>query len=130
MAEPERGTKRVCQSCPARFYDLGRSPIVCPSCGTVFDLELFSRTRVPGGRGGRLPSPDEDLVTEEAEALGVETDAEELDEEVAAEEDETAVRTEDGQEEDDSLIEDRRNWARTRTCPMSSKAVLDEEEQR
>jgi uncharacterized protein (TIGR02300 family) len=28
-----RGTKRVCQACAARFYDLSRDPIVCPSCG-------------------------------------------------------------------------------------------------
>jgi uncharacterized protein (TIGR02300 family) len=28
-----RGTKRVCHACAARFYDLSREPIVCPSCG-------------------------------------------------------------------------------------------------
>jgi uncharacterized protein (TIGR02300 family) len=28
-----RGTKRVCQACDVRFYDLSRDPIVCPSCG-------------------------------------------------------------------------------------------------
>lgn len=28
-----RGTKRVCQACEVRFYDLARDPIVCPSCG-------------------------------------------------------------------------------------------------
>jgi uncharacterized protein (TIGR02300 family) len=28
-----RGTKRVCQACGTRFYDLSRDPIVCPSCG-------------------------------------------------------------------------------------------------
>jgi uncharacterized protein (TIGR02300 family) len=28
-----RGTKRVCQACATRFYDLARAPIVCPSCG-------------------------------------------------------------------------------------------------
>ncbi len=33
-----RGTKRTCQSdeCGARFYDLNRSPIVCPICGTIY----------------------------------------------------------------------------------------------
>jgi uncharacterized protein (TIGR02300 family) len=35
-----RGTKRTCQSdgCGARFYDLGRSPIVCPICGSLYEL--------------------------------------------------------------------------------------------
>jgi hypothetical protein len=28
-----RGTKRTCLACEVRFYDLGRSPMVCPSCG-------------------------------------------------------------------------------------------------
>ena len=32
MPKPARGIKRVCQSCGTRFYDLGRTPIVCPSC--------------------------------------------------------------------------------------------------
>lgn len=35
-----RGTKRTCQSaeCDARFYDLNRDPIICPICGTVYEL--------------------------------------------------------------------------------------------
>lgn len=31
-----RGTKRTCQACETRFYDLNRSPITCPSCGATF----------------------------------------------------------------------------------------------
>ena len=31
-----RGTKRVCQSCGNKFYDLNRDPIACPICGAVF----------------------------------------------------------------------------------------------
>jgi uncharacterized protein (TIGR02300 family) len=35
-----RGMKRTCQSseCGARFYDLARNPIICPVCGTVYEL--------------------------------------------------------------------------------------------
>jgi len=33
-----RGTKRTCQSCGARFYDLNRDPIVCPVCGAEYRL--------------------------------------------------------------------------------------------
>ncbi len=33
-----RGTKRTCQGCGARFYDLNRDPIVCPVCGAEFKL--------------------------------------------------------------------------------------------
>lgn len=31
-----RGTKRTCQACETRFYDLNRSPITCPSCGAAY----------------------------------------------------------------------------------------------
>jgi uncharacterized protein (TIGR02300 family) len=31
-----RGTKRVCQVCEVRFYDLLREPIVCPSCSAHY----------------------------------------------------------------------------------------------
>ena len=33
-----RGTKRSCQSCNNRFYDLNHDPIVCPLCSTPFVL--------------------------------------------------------------------------------------------
>jgi uncharacterized protein (TIGR02300 family) len=31
-----RGTKRTCQTCEVRFYDLARTPIVCPMCGAHY----------------------------------------------------------------------------------------------
>jgi len=31
-----RGTKRSCQSCDERFYDLDRTPIICPFCGSKY----------------------------------------------------------------------------------------------
>jgi len=33
-----RGTKRTCQGCGARFYDLNRDPIICPVCGAEYKL--------------------------------------------------------------------------------------------
>jgi uncharacterized protein (TIGR02300 family) len=45
VAKPEWGTKRICQSCGAKFYDMQRNPIVCPSCGTTHDLEATLRSR-------------------------------------------------------------------------------------
>jgi len=35
-----RGTKRTCQACEVRFYDLLRDPIVCPSCGALYVLAV------------------------------------------------------------------------------------------
>ena len=48
MAKPELGTKRVCVSCGARFYDLTKQPAVCPKCGTDQPAEQ-PRARRTGG---------------------------------------------------------------------------------
>ena len=45
MSKPARGTKRVCASCGARFYDLNRSPITCPVCQAVYQLSQPSLSR-------------------------------------------------------------------------------------
>lgn len=37
MNQQALGTKRVCQACQARFYDLNKKPITCPKCQTLFD---------------------------------------------------------------------------------------------
>lgn len=31
---PELGKKHECVSCDARFYDLGRTVLICPKCGS------------------------------------------------------------------------------------------------
>jgi uncharacterized protein (TIGR02300 family) len=35
VAKPELGNKHQCQNCGVRFFDLNKSPIRCPKCGTV-----------------------------------------------------------------------------------------------
>ena len=45
MAKPEWGSKRVCQSCGGRFYDLLRDPIVCPHCGAELQATSHQRGR-------------------------------------------------------------------------------------
>ena len=37
MVDPKLGTKRVCEACGAKFYDLNKSPATCPKCGQTFD---------------------------------------------------------------------------------------------
>src|ERR1700729_533549 len=48
MAKPELGPKRVCVACSTRFYDLGKSPAVCPKGGTEQPIEQ-PRPRRTGG---------------------------------------------------------------------------------
>ena len=45
MANPELGTKQICPTCQAKFYDLGRRPAHCPKCDAEFDPEEVVRTR-------------------------------------------------------------------------------------
>lgn len=45
MAKPELGTKRLCPNCGAKYYDLNRSPIVCPRCAAPFDPHLVAKAR-------------------------------------------------------------------------------------
>ncbi len=45
MAKAEWGTKRTCLSCGARFYDLQRSPVLCPKCGAEFHPDQAQKNR-------------------------------------------------------------------------------------
>ena len=40
MPKAERGTKRLCGECGAKYYDLNREPITCPLCEAVFVVEV------------------------------------------------------------------------------------------
>jgi uncharacterized protein (TIGR02300 family) len=45
VVKQEWGFKRACQGCGVRFYDLAKSPIICPKCSSVFDPEYFVKSR-------------------------------------------------------------------------------------
>lgn len=80
-----RGTKRVCQNCSNKFYDLSRDPITCPICNTVFQHQT---TRPKAALVGNAADDDEDDEVIAAPAAAVETVS--LDE-VAAEEEEADI---------------------------------------
>lgn len=108
MANPKWGTKRSCQSCGTKFYDLVKSPIVCPSCGATFDPEALLKSRRP--RAAR--KPEAAAKTAKAAIKPVPK----ADGEDQTDDDETEVKIEDseadailkeaGDDEDDDLIED------------------------
>jgi uncharacterized protein (TIGR02300 family) len=96
MAKPELGLKRVCVACGTRFYDLTRSPAICPKCGTE------QPTEQPRLRRAAAPLPAEDKLKKRAAAPEAEG------EEVEIEDVETDEAVEDVEEleEDDGLGED------------------------
>jgi uncharacterized protein (TIGR02300 family) len=55
----ERGTKRVCQSCASKFYDLNRDPIVCPICQSVYQVSGVS---LRASAAGNNLDADDDAV--------------------------------------------------------------------
>ena len=76
LTEETMGTKRLCQSCAAKYYDFDKDPIVCPSCGTEFDPEAVMRSRRGRGAAAAVAAKEE-AETAEAQLL----DAPDLDEE-------------------------------------------------
>jgi uncharacterized protein (TIGR02300 family) len=44
MAKAELGVKRRCLTCSAPFFDLNRTPIVCPKCAAVFQVVEVQRS--------------------------------------------------------------------------------------
>jgi uncharacterized protein (TIGR02300 family) len=53
-----RGTKRVCQNCGSKFYDLNRDPITCPICQSIFQ-QMDSRAKAPIGNTAADDDDDE-----------------------------------------------------------------------
>jgi uncharacterized protein (TIGR02300 family) len=95
VAKNDWGLKRTCQSCGARFYDMGRESPACPKCGTKFDPEAVLKSKratkavadkaPPAAKAKVKPKPkpaDEDEVEIVPDEEAVEAEAETEDEEV------------------------------------------------
>lgn len=104
MAKPELGTKRLCQSCGAKFYDLSKDPIVCPKCGTVFVAMAIASTRGRQAEAANRAVDDEDADGDSAggpEMVSLdEVEAEESEKEIPVE----GVEIEDDIAEDDTFL--------------------------
>jgi uncharacterized protein (TIGR02300 family) len=109
MAKPELGTKRVCVACGTRFYDLAKSPAVCPKCGTEQPVEL-PRPRRSGGNVVEdkrpkkpVPAPEEADVevegVEDVEEEDVIEDASDLEDDADAIGPEIEVEPDTGEDE-------------------------------
>ena len=109
MAKPEWGTKRTCQSCGARFYDLGRSPAVCPSCGATLDVEALTRARRPRPTVRAVPAAAAAATIDDPELGTATADLEEAEDtpDLGEEEEEEVIEAEEaGDEDEEGLIED------------------------
>ena len=101
VAKPEWGSKRICPSCGARYYDLMREPVICPKCSTPFDPEAFLKSR----RARPAAPVEKELEPVGADELDTELEPDEA--EIAEEEEEEeAAPLEEAEEEDEELLED------------------------
>lgn len=106
MAKPEWGAKHLCQGCGAKFYDMGRGPVTCPSCDEPVVVATPGRTRrvrkeevkaepvvakdeakKPEDGDEALAAEVDDLVDDEDDAIATLADDEEDDDDVLAEAD-------------------------------------------
>jgi len=73
VAKPELGTKRLCASCGAKFYDLNKDPIHCPKCGAVYEVVVARPTRpeppAPAVAAQRPPAPAEEVAAPEPQEV-------------------------------------------------------------
>jgi uncharacterized protein (TIGR02300 family) len=107
----DRGTKRTCQNgdCGARFYDLNRSPILCPVCSTKYVIASspMAVAAVQAEKAApRKPKKEEFApapVAEEAAAAEEELADVETDETVA-DEDETFLEEEEEEGDVSNII--------------------------
>jgi uncharacterized protein (TIGR02300 family) len=94
VAKPEWGLKRTCQSCGARFYDMGKESIACPKCGTKFDPEVVLKskraTKAVAEKAAPVAKPKPKPKDDEAEILT----------------DDDAVDAEESESEEEEVIED------------------------
>ena len=110
MAHKNLGRKRRCASCGIKFYDLTKTPAICPACGTEFDPEVLLKSR--RGRvaakvdDAKTPSKEEDVndddVVEKAENDEFENDDDEV---LASESELISISADDDEETGSSGVE-------------------------
>mgnify|MGYP001369873658 CR=1 FL=1 len=78
MAKPEWGIKRTCQVCGKKYYDLNKSPIICPSCGAEFDLDFLKSRKGKSVSSKTSVENDNDLTKdiENIDNIEIDSDAE------------------------------------------------------
>ena len=97
VAKPELGTKRMCPSCGTKYYDLNRSPITCPNCGTIFEVAAREKAAPERAIG---PGAEEDVEKDEE----IERDADVISLEAVEDEDGDVTGSPEVDEEDEVVL--------------------------
>ena len=85
MAKPEWGKKRICLACNTKYYDFNKSPIICPSCGSEFDPDVYLKSRKGKNLSAKVVSEKKQNMSEDMSNIDdIETDT---DDEVVSDDD-------------------------------------------
>ena len=123
MVKPELGSKRLCLTCSTKFFDMARSPIICPKCSAVFVViaPLASRSsRAPVAAKDDIEDDKPDAETVSLE----EADAEETGESIPDVDD---VEVADDAVSDDTFLEEEEEDAGDVSALIDSDIEPDEE---
>jgi uncharacterized protein (TIGR02300 family) len=109
----------LCPHCGAKFYDLGKEPIVCPKCGSVVEIVTVAPRGRPDAAARAPIAPVEAEVpeTQEAEFVSLEeadaeaggskaavtAEGEEEDAEIAGDIEDDATFLEESEDEDEDV---------------------------
>ena len=122
VAKPALGTKRLCASCGAKFYDLNKDPIHCPKCGAVYEVVVATRpVRAAGPVTARPSVPEEAPAPERQEVETVSLEEADAEAQGAAKKpapaeagigeeagiDEEEVEVDESLDDDDTFIEEQ-----------------------
>ena len=97
MAKPELGMKRICVACAARFYDLTKTPAICPKCGAEQPVET-PRVRRPAA-----PVVDDKRAKKPAPAPGTEEADIDVEDVEDVDDDDVMEDASDLEDDDDSI---------------------------
>lgn len=105
-----RGTKRVCQNCGSKFYDLSRDPITCPICQAIYQQDARQKV-APAGNAADIDDDDDAISPAAADVELVSLDeVAEAESDVPDIEDDAVVEIEDDEADlkdaDETFIED------------------------
>ena len=104
MAKPEWGRKRTCPSCNTKYYDFNKSPIICPSCGSEFDPDIYLKSRKGKNLSTKVVSEKKQNMSEDMTNIDdIETDT---DDEVVSDDDQLLdINTENQDTETEAGVE-------------------------
>jgi uncharacterized protein (TIGR02300 family) len=130
MPKPEIGIKRQCTHCGAKFFDLMKSPIVCPKCGTVYEVASMPARSSPRGRAVEEEEDEQELQVAEAELSSIEEAPAADDEKVTAVPEDDIEVEEDEAAEDDTFLQKEEEHSEDVSTLKDGEVEGDEEEVR